>query len=165
MTPLQAFVLGDGTTLGTGLLPTEGHREKRGALLSAVCICQAVLHLSVPAWGPTTHPGACTFSATLFKQTALGFSLTWAPSRASHPASIPTLPGKAPGAQPAPLASLCSSQHPQASLSPCEGQVLQVTLRSCEELIRREGSCSCITDGISEAAAGHPHQKEAGSGV
>lgn len=77
--------------------------------------------------------------------------------------TLPALPGKAPGAQAAPFARQCSSQHPQASLTPCK--VLQVTVRSCGELIQREGSCSCIPDGISEAAAGHPKQKEAGSGV
>lgn len=119
-----------------------------------------MLHLSVPAWGPTTHPSACASSASLFKQTALGFSLTWAPSRASHPASIPALPGRAPGSHPAPLGRQCSSQQPQASLSPCKGQVLWVTVRSCKELIQGEGSCSCVTDGISETAAGHPNQKE-----
>lgn len=108
---------------------------------------------------------AVPFQPLFFKQTALGFSVTWAPSHLSHPASIPALPGMVPGSQPAPLASQCSSQHPRASPSPCEGQVLQVTVRRCGELIRREGSCSCITDGISEAAAGHPKQKEAGSGV
>lgn len=119
-----------------------------------------MLHLSIPAWGPTTHPSACASSASLFKQTALGFSLTWAPSRASHPASIPALPGRAPGSHPAPLGRQCSSQQPQASLSPCKGHVLWVTVRSCKELIRGEGSCSCVTDGISETAAGHPNQKE-----
>lgn len=132
--------------------------ESKGQPLGAVCICQAVLHLSVPSWASTTHPGACTFSTTLFKQTALGFSLTWAPSRASHPASIPRIPASTP------------CQAVQLSAAPgtpesLQGQVLQVTVRSCEELIRREGSCSCITDGISGAAAGHPNQKEAGSGV
>lgn len=48
--------LWDGTALSTGLLPTEGPTEEGEPCLGAVCVCQAVLHLSVPAWGSTTHP-------------------------------------------------------------------------------------------------------------
>lgn len=66
MNSLQAFVPWDETTLGTGLLPTEGHREEKGALLGCC------LHLPSCAASLCSCPGThnpprwlCLFSQSL----------------------------------------------------------------------------------------------------
>lgn len=133
MNPLQAFVLWDETALSTGLLPTEGHREERGALLGCYLhlpSCAASLYSCLGTHNPPRC--LCLFSHSLHTNCpGLFFDLGTFPwfSPCQHSCSAwqgTRISGSTP-CQPL--------QHPQASLSPCEGQVLQVTVRSCEELI------------------------------